>query len=83
MPTPSLTRMVIAQADPAFNNGADVCPAVITRVFGERPSGGWTVNVRLLMDGPTVDWKTSLVLFDTEEQAREYGKGGCWWPPRI
>lgn len=83
MQKPSLARMVIAQADPATNNGADVCPAVITRVWGERPDGGWTVNVRTLNDGPDVGWKTSVVLFETEEQAREYGIDGCWWPPRV
>jgi hypothetical protein len=47
-------------------------------VWGEHPNGGWTVNVRTLNDGPETGWKTSVVLFDTEEQAREYGIGGCW-----
>lgn len=84
MQTPSIGRVVIAQAmNLSANNGADVAPATITRVWGERPGGGWTINVKVQLDGPADDWRTSLVLFDTEDEAREYGLGGCWWPPRL
>jgi hypothetical protein len=80
---PSLGRIVIAQADPAFNNGSDAAPAIITRVWGDRGDGSWTVNVRIFLDGDETLWKTSWIVFDTEEQAREYGPGGLWWPPRV
>ena len=80
---PTIGRVVIAQTNANFNNGANVAPAVITRVWGERPEGGWTINVKVLRDALSEEWKTSVVLFDTEEQAREYGLGGCFWPPRA
>jgi subtilisin-like proprotein convertase family protein len=79
---PTLGRVVIAQTDANYNNGSDLAPAVITRVWGERPEGGWTVNVKVLRDALSEEWKTSVVLFDIEEQAREYGLGGCFWPSR-
>jgi hypothetical protein len=79
---PSLCRMVIAIVDPANNNGADVAPAVITRVWGQQPDGAWTVNVQVFNDSPVSEWKTSIVLFDTEEQAREHGTHAAFWPPR-
>lgn len=83
---PSIGRVVISQVDaPVFNNGADTCPAVITRVWGERPQGGWAVNVRQLRDANAGanEWKTSCVLFETEGEARAYGVGGLFWPPRV
>ena len=80
---PSLCRMVIVGVDPVNNNGADVAPAVITRVWNQREDGAWTINVKVLNDSPVTEWKTSVVLFDTEEQARQYGiTGACFWPPR-
>ena len=80
---PSVCRMVMCGADVEVNNGADVAPAVITRVWGERPGGGWSVNVKVLNDGLSCEWKTSRILFETEEEARAYGiAGSCFWPPR-
>ena len=83
MQKPSKGRIVIAQASPEGNNGDDTCPAVVTRVWGERPDGSWAINLKTLKDGPVDEWKTSVVLFDTEEDARAYGLGGCFWPPRV
>lgn len=79
---PSLARMVLALVDPIGNNGADVCPAVITRVWGEHPDGGWTVNIKTVKDGNVDEWLTSVRLVDTEEQAGETGRA-CFWPPRV
>lgn len=77
-PVPSLGRIVHVPMDPATNNGADVAPAVITRVWNDT-----TVNVRLLADAApcATDWRTSLVLVDTLDQ----GDGLCrWtWPGRV
>ncbi len=38
---PSLARMVLVVGGPANSNGADVAPAVVTRVWSEHPDGGW------------------------------------------
>jgi hypothetical protein len=84
MQKPSLARSVIALVDPAGNNGADVCPAVITRVWGECANGSWTINLKTIKDGNVDEWLTSRSLFETEAQARESGAhGACFWPPRV
>jgi subtilisin-like proprotein convertase family protein len=83
MQKPSKGRIVIAQVSTEGNNGADTCPAVVTRVWGERPDGSWTINVKALKDGPVDEWKTSVILFETEQDARAYGLGSCFWPPRA
>lgn len=76
MQKPSLGRIVLAPVDPAINNGADVAPAVITRVWNDT-----VVNVRVLCDGDAMVWKTSATLCADEESAR--GKHAVYWPPRV
>lgn len=82
---PTVGRIVIFKLDdfardqiegatktPNPNNGADECPAVIVRVWGDE-----CVNLRLLTDGPpcAVEWRTSALLGD---------QPGQWsWPPRV
>lgn len=84
MQTPSLGRVVIAKAEPTQNNGADRAPAVITRVWGEHPQGGWTVNLRVTLDAFTMPtWLTSVRLFDTEDEALAYQGPAAYWPPRV
>lgn len=84
MQKPSLARMVIAGVLPTANNGSDVCPAVVTRVWSERPDGSWLVNIKLLNDGPSNEWRTSIYLFETEAEARAHGiTVSCFWPPRV
>lgn len=85
MQEPSKGRIVIAQVTREMNNGDDTAPAMITGVWERRPgeATGWLVNVKIMLDGPTDDWRTSYVLFDTEQQARAYGIGGLFWPPRV
>lgn len=83
MQTPSIGRIVIAPAEPIGNNGATEAPAIITRVFGQRHDGGWTVNVRQFLDGHGGEWKTSLALYDDEATARANGTHVAWWPPRV
>lgn len=85
MQKPSVGQIVIVPiaALPAeSNNGGDVAPAVITRVWNDH-----MVNVRVLLDGNDVPWKTSITLYDTSEDyaaAVEEGRPfGCYWPPRI
>jgi subtilisin-like proprotein convertase family protein len=87
MQKPSLGRVVIALVNPNENNGSDVAPAEITRVWSEREDGTWTINVKVNLDGPGHIWKTSIHLLDTEEQARAaYGNSPAhvaFWPARV
>lgn len=84
MQKPSLARMVLAVVDPHFNNGGDVAPAVVTRVGGEHPDGGWIVNLKVHLDATGDEWKTSVRLVDTEEDARALGgRHVAFWPPRV
>jgi hypothetical protein len=76
---PSIGRIVHVGADPAINNGGDVAPAIITRVFGEHPAGGWIVNIRVLLDGHETPWRTSVRL--VEESSTDAHT--CWYPPRV
>lgn len=87
-PTPTIGRVIIVKAAPGeANNGAEVAPALITRVFGaELPDGSWTVNARVLLDGDVVAWRTSLSLFVDEATATAAKPGSShvgWWPPRA
>jgi hypothetical protein len=77
--TPSVGCIVMCGVNAAGNNGTDVAPAVITRVWSNE-----MVNVKVFNDGLACEWKTSVHLFDVEEQAREYGiLSACYWPPRV
>jgi hypothetical protein len=75
---PSVGRIVLLKIDPSINNGADVCPGIITRVWGPD-----MVNVREFRDEHTTGWRTSVKLFETEEEARAYEGAACFWPPRV
>ncbi|MEU1496043.1 hypothetical protein [Streptomyces sp. NPDC005732] len=57
---PEVGDVVLVPANPAENNGSAEAPAVVTRVWSAT-----TVNVRILQDGTTVPWRTSLVYRDT------------------
>lgn len=95
MQKPSIGRIVLATVDPRSNNGSDVAPAVITRVFGDD-----LVNVRVLLDGSDAPWKTSIRLHEdreTLEAAAEKWRAdlgavgndvnlvfhAAYWPPRV
>lgn len=91
MPVPPIGRIVHVLVDPAENNGADVAPAVITRVWGPSAfaKGAWTVNYRILLDELATPWKTSACLHEDEEsaRAREHESDvpvqgmSAFWPP--
>lgn len=53
---PEVGDIVLVPVDPAENNGSAEAPAVVTRVWSAT-----TVNVRVLHDGDTSSWRTSLV----------------------
>lgn len=86
MTKPSLGRIVllplINDFDRAASNGAEVVPAIITRVWSDS-----MVNVVTLLDGPVTAWKTSVPLYETPDgyaEAVAAGRPfGCYWPPRA
>ena len=82
MRQPYLGDRVYAHTEAVTNNGSLVCAADIVRVWGQRDDGSWTVNIRLIKDSlPAHDeWKTSVVLFATHDQAIASGPSSCWWP---
>ena len=65
---PTIGRIVHVLVDPRHNNGSDVAPAVITRVWSDT-----CVNLRVLHDGPSVppegrrDWLTSYSVHESRE----------------
>lgn len=44
--TPSIGRVVHVLVAPVTNNGSDVAPATVTRVWEQRPDGAWLVNLK-------------------------------------
>jgi hypothetical protein len=92
----SIGRIVIARTDPYKNNGAELCPAIITRVWndvaGDQPHT--VVNLKLFHDGDTdVSTVTSARLFADEQALKAWeaaqhpdftaGAGVAYWPPRV
>jgi hypothetical protein len=77
MQKPSLGRIVLAVCPQAKSNGADVAPAVITRVWNEHPTGGWSqcdgVAGRRHAGGRHVGR-----LVEDEEAARQHGFAAFW-----
>lgn len=86
---PSLGRIVHVLVSPSINNGSDIAPAIVTRVFGDS-----CVNVRVLLDntpGRADEWATSRILHADEATARAEnnkslpsGVGAhAFWPSRV
>lgn len=73
MQKPSAGRVVHVLVDPKVNNGSDVAPAEITRVWSDT-----CVNLRITYDGPSVppegrqDWMTSMSLHESREALEEH-----------
>lgn len=86
MQRPSLGRIVIVPVTPQENNEATLAPAVITRVWSNE-----MINVRVLVDGSQVLWKTSVRLFpdadsmwDTHtSQDASQPPHAAYWPSRV
>ena len=94
MQKPSIGRIVHVIVDPKANNGSDVAPAMITRVWSDT-----CVNLRVTRDnhpGPE-EWLTSWSLHESREaleahrdaRQAELPEGqtaapfGAFWPPRV
>jgi hypothetical protein len=78
---PSMGRIVLVSIDPSLNNGADVAPAVICRIWSDT-----TINVRVLGDGPAIEWRTSLTYspeLGAPDLAAANAMGRWTWPPRV
>jgi hypothetical protein len=72
---PSVGRIVLVPMDPTTNNGADVAPAVVTRVWSDT-----CINVRVLADSENLLWRTSVTHVESLDGAAPHN----WaWPPRI
>lgn len=90
---PTVGRIVLVIVDPNSNNGAEIAPAIITRVWSGDDERA-TVNYRILRDDHPSrgdEWKSSARLYGTESVARaamvEAGQGRdgmfAFWPPRV
>lgn len=94
---PTIGRIVHVLADPKTNNGSDVAPAMITRVWSDT-----CINLRVIRDnfpGPE-EWLTSWSLHDSREALEDHAAlrqaeldaiapgqtvtlHGAFWPPRT
>lgn len=68
-----LGQIVTFYVDSRSNNGADVAPAIITRVWGQMTPYA-AVNMRLVLDHAsndpnTQEWRTSVNVFPTKAEA--------------
>lgn len=79
---PSIGRVVIyvwgddPQDKVDHNNHADVSPAIVVRTWGNTAYENDEVNLRILADGQSVQWKTSVPYSETKEP-------NTWhWPER-
>lgn len=90
---PSVGRIVLATVHPTTNNGTDIAPAVITRVWGDG-----LVNVQIFRDGASGSHPaTSIGLYpnrkeldaakarrDTEQpHLADTTFTAAYWPPRT
>lgn len=78
---PSVGRVVLTRVPPWMNNGADVAPATIVRVWNDT-----CVNLKAHLDGNGDLWVTSAYEVDTAAigAPRTDDAGAVWcWPPRV
>lgn len=78
MPKPSVGRIVLVPIDPTMNNGSNVAPAIITRVWSET-----TVNLRVLADGDSILWRTSSTYAENPDNLDQPHLNYWTWPPRV
>lgn len=94
--TPTVGRIVLVTVDPNRNNGNEVAPGIITRVWSDN-----MVNIRVFLDGSFESpAHTSVSLYqdrDELDRAHEIKRAemakagydpvppliGAYWPPRV
>ena len=70
---PSIGRIVHVIGGPAVSNGADVAPAIITRVWSKQDDRNvWTINATVFPDNGVAPaaYASSVFLYESEEAAR-------------
>lgn len=77
MAKPSVGRIVHVLVDPALNNGSDVAPAIITRVWSDA-----MVNVKVFLDSEGADLCQTSVNLHPEQPDDPAITRAAWWPPR-
>ncbi|GGS87725.1 hypothetical protein GCM10010156_52810 [Planobispora rosea] len=83
---PTIGQFVHARGRLGVRNGADVVPAVITRVWGRATIGShdvWLVNLHVFHDGPETAWRPNVYLFATETEARSFPGWNAWRVPVL
>jgi hypothetical protein len=85
--TPSVGRIILVLVDPTKNNGSEIAPAIITRVWSETPNG-WCVNYKIFYDGVTIPGYASSAYLVADEQAARENETAmrgtrAFWPPRV
>lgn len=82
----SIGRIVHVLVAPSQDtNGAEIAPAIITRVWSETAEKA-IVNYRILLDGRDTVWVTSADLYADEQAARAANapsERAAFWPPRV
>jgi len=82
--TPSIGRIVHVVGNQASSNGADVAPAIITRVLDDG-----LLNLTVFPDYGAPVPATSVKLVEDEAAARALSEGkgytitAAFWPPRV
>lgn len=95
MTAPSVGRIVRAIVPPSQNNGSDVAPAIITRVWSSTSVNVdndtaipvHVVNLRIFYDSPEIGWETSRYLAGSSGDARAIANAQpgvvAYWPERT
>jgi len=83
---PSIGRIVIVKGGGAVSNGADLAPAIITRIWsdGDTKDGQVLVNLHVLPDLAGAKLLGSVHLYDSEAECQEvYDHAQAFWPERT
>lgn len=86
MPELNVCDMVRARAPLGVRNGAEVVPAIVTKVWDRTTLGDlpvWVVNLFVMHDGPEIRWRASVYVFETEEAASTFPGWNAWLVPSL
>lgn len=73
---PAVGDSVFVKVDPRSNGGADEAAAIVTRVHDvDSEDGVPLVNVRVFLDGPDVEWRSTLHFFDSRPDDDDLAPG--------